>query len=140
MSMTSLALRYTIFAILATIANLAAQRLVLMAGDGDVIFALAVLSGTAVGLVLKFVLDKHWIFLDRSKGIGVQSRQFGLYTLMGVATTAIFWGFETAAWIAWGSELLRELGAICGLAIGYVTKYYLDKRFVFGDAQMRVQP
>jgi putative flippase GtrA len=133
--MISLAFRYVLFAILATVANLAAQRLVLMAGDGAPIFALAVITGTAIGLLLKFVLDKHWIFFDRSTGI----RQFGLYTLMGGATTAIFWGFETAAWLVWGTEQMRETGAICGLAVGYAAKYYLDKQFVFGKPQMEAQ-
>jgi hypothetical protein len=32
---------------------------------------------------------------------------------------------------------MRELGAVIGLAIGYVVKYNLDRRFVFTDAQLR---
>ncbi|MEL7013152.1 MAG: GtrA family protein, partial [Pseudomonadota bacterium] len=31
----------------------------------------------------------------------------------------------------WRTDLMRELGAVIGLTIGYVTKYQLDKRFVF---------
>ena len=42
---------------------------------------------------------------------------------MGLATTVIFWGFET--------KEMRYLGGIIGLAIGYLTKYHLDKRYVF---------
>ena len=55
---------------------------------------------------------------------------------MGVATTAIFWGMEYTFWTIWQTDLMRETGAIIGLAIGYVTKYQLDKRFVFTDSAL----
>ena len=52
---------------------------------------------------------------------------------MGVFTTLIFWGTEIA-FDAMGDEpWLRYLGAVIGLSIGYVTKYYLDRRFVFRE-------
>jgi putative flippase GtrA len=50
---------------------------------------------------------------------------------MGVVTTAIFWVAETAFWLTWGTDLAREAGAVIGLSIGYVTKYLLDRRYVF---------
>ncbi|MEP3344954.1 MAG: GtrA family protein [Litoreibacter sp.] len=126
--MTSLVLRYGIFAVLATFANLATQR-VLLAGFGGL--AVAIFFGTLVGLVVKYILDKRWIFHDTSSGVANHGKRFGLYSLMGVATTLIFWGFEYGFWSIWGTDLMRELGAIIGLAIGYVTKYNLDRRFVF---------
>jgi putative flippase GtrA len=48
-----------------------------------------------------------------------------------VITTLIFWGTETLFWLTWGTDLMRETGAVIGLAVGYVIKYNLDKRFVF---------
>ena len=57
MTRSTLVLRYTAFAILATFANLGVQRIILMTGDGAVIFALAMVAGTAAGLVLKYILD-----------------------------------------------------------------------------------
>lgn len=131
MSLRTLVLRYTAFAILATIANLGAQRLVLMAGEGALVFAAAVFTGTLVGLVVKYVLDKRWIFQDMSTGVKAHGQRFSLYTLMGVVTTAIFWGTETAFWLIWQTDAMRELGAILGLSVGYVIKYHLDRRFVF---------
>ncbi|PJE29168.1 Putative flippase GtrA (transmembrane translocase of bactoprenol-linked glucose) [Pseudooceanicola antarcticus] len=128
-----LAALYTAFAVLAILANLAAQRLVL-ALLGDAGFALAVLVGTGVGLVLKYLLDKRWIFEDRETGARAHSRKFGLYTAMGLVTTAIFWGFETLAWMTWQTDFAREAGAVLGLAIGYVVKYRLDRRFTFRTA------
>ncbi|MBR9765265.1 MAG: GtrA family protein [Rhodobacteraceae bacterium] len=130
-----LAALYTAFAVLATLANLAAQRVVLaLLGDSGAGFALAVLTGTGVGLVLKYLLDKRWIFDDRETGARAHSRKFGLYTAMGLVTTAIFWGVETAAWLTWHTDAAREAGAVLGLAIGYVVKYHLDRRFTFRTA------
>lgn len=138
MKKTTVIIRYTAFAAAATLANLAAQRVVLAIDDGPWGFAVAVFAGTLVGLVLKYMLDKRWIFQDRATGLVAHGRKFGLYTAMGVATTAIFWGTETAFWIVWGTDLARETGAVLGLAVGYVVKYRLDRRYVFTDATLGV--
>lgn len=129
-----LALLYVGFAIVATACNLLSQRLVMAVDDSAIGFIAALVIGTGVGLVVKYLLDKRWIFADTSQGLANHSRKFSLYALMGVFTTAIFWGTETAAWLIWNSHLAREAGALVGLAIGYVVKYHLDKRFVFARA------
>ncbi|MEJ6389181.1 GtrA family protein [Gymnodinialimonas sp. 2307UL20-7] len=134
MSRTTLVVRYTAFAIVAVIVNLAVQRLVLIGGGNALWFTLALGAGTLAGLMVKYVLDKRWIFFDRTAGAAAQGKQFGLYSLMGVVTTVIFWATETAFWLIWGTEFARETGAIIGLTIGYVTKYQLDRRFVFREA------
>ena len=33
----------------------------------------------------------------------------------------------------WKTDLMREVGAVLGLAVGYVIKYTLDRRFVFRE-------
>ena len=129
MSLPVLILRYGAFAVLAVLVNLAVQRGVLALSFG--LFA-ALVAGTAAGLVVKYLLDKIWIFGDAETGLAAHGRKFSLYTLMGVATTAIFWGAESLAWAIWQSDAAREAGAVLGLAIGYVVKYRLDRRFVFG--------
>lgn len=136
MTLQTLVLRYAFFAVLATLANLATQRGVLWLGDSGTVFALAVAAGTIVGLVLKYILDKRWIFGDMSVGVKAHSKRFSLYTAMGLVTTAIFWGMETAFWLAWQTDPMRELGAVLGLSIGYVVKYNLDRRFVFTDTKL----
>lgn len=136
MTLQTLILRYTFFAILATLANLATQRLVLSSGDGAAQFAIAVGAGTLVGLVLKYMLDKRWIFHDLSTGIKAHSQKFSRYTVVGILTTAIFWGTETIFWLIWEADIMREIGALIGLSIGYVIKYNLDRRFVFPDARL----
>lgn len=136
MSLGQLVLRYSAFAVVATVMNLGTQRISLAAYDGAFALAVAIFFGTGVGLVVKYLLDKYFIFADLRGGAATHGKQFGLYTLMGVATTAIFWGMEYGFWAIWQTDLMRELGAVIGLAIGYVTKYQLDKRFVFTDSAL----
>lgn len=136
MTLQTLVLRYAFFAVFATLANLATQRGLLWFGDSGAVFGLAVAAGTIVGLVLKYILDKRWIFGDMSEGVKGHSKRFSLYTAMGLVTTAIFWGMETAFWLVWQIDAMRELGAVLGLSIGYVVKYNLDRRFVFTDTEL----
>lgn len=134
MSVAWLILRYAFFAAIATVANLALQRLVMGAAPTTFGYIAGVVLGTAVGLAVKFVLDKYYIFSDRSLEWGRTSRSFMLYSAMGIVTTLLFWAVETGFWMYWRTETMREAGAVLGLAIGYVVKYCLDRRFVFADA------
>lgn len=128
-----LAILYTVFAVIATLANLGVQRLILSDSAGPVRFVAALFSGTLIGLLVKYFLDKRWIFHDLRQGLRHHGQKFTLYTAMGLITTVIFWGMESGFWLIWRTEGMRELGAVIGLAIGYVVKYRLDRRFVFGD-------
>lgn len=124
------AVRYIGFAILASLLNLLSQRALLMLYGGA--YAVALVVGTAVGLMVKFVLDKFWIFDDRGAiTLADHGRQFGIYTLSGAGTTAIFWGMELLAWTIFHTHALVLAGGAIGLAIGYGVKYWLDRRFVF---------
>jgi putative flippase GtrA len=134
----TLVARYSAFAALATGANLITQRAILQAGDTTWIFLLAMAAGTLVGLALKFVLDKRWIFRDRESGLKANGRKFSLYTVAGGVTTLIFWGMESAFWMIGRTDAMRETGAVIGLAIGYFVKYNLDKRYVFSNPLLRV--
>lgn len=138
MTLRALALKYAAFAVIATIANLGVQRLVLTQGSGGLTFALAVGAGTLMGLVIKYILDKRWIFYDLDTGLKAHRQKFSLYTAMGLITTAIFWGTETAFWLIWHTDFMRELGAVIGLSIGYIVKYNLDRRFVFANSRLEV--
>ncbi len=126
-----LAISYTIFAIIATIANIGAQDIVVRNYSGAFDIVISVLAGTAVGLVVKYVLDKRYIFNFQARNAIHDSQTFALYTLMGLVTTAIFWGFEFGCQHVFQSKEYRYLGGVIGLAIGYVAKYHLDKRYVF---------
>lgn len=136
MTPSTLVFRYVVFAILATFVNLIIQRFVLWFGDGSVIFLVALAAGTAMGLLVKYFLDKYWIFEDLSVGAIEATKKLSRYTLMGIFTTAIFWGTETLFWLIWRTDLMREIGAIIGLNVGYFVKYHLDRRYVFTNSKL----
>lgn len=116
---------------IATAANIGAQDLTIRLYAGAYAVQLSVAVGTGVGLIVKYVLDKRYIFRFRARNVAHDSWAFVLYTVMGLATTVIFWGFEFGFNAVFQTKEMRYLGGIIGLAIGYLTKYHLDKRFVF---------
>ncbi|UGQ45494.1 GtrA family protein [Massilia endophytica] len=126
-----LALTYLLLALIATLVNIGLQDITLQLYAGAFQVAASVLVGTAGGLLVKYALDKRYIFRFRADNLGHDSRVFALYTAAGLVTTAIFWGFEFGFDHLFGSKQARYAGAILGLGIGYLCKYQLDKRFVF---------
>jgi len=122
---------YAALALIATIANIGAQDLVIRVYNGAFSILLSMVVGTGVGLVVKYILDKRYIFRFRARNIKHDGQTFALYTLMGLATTVIFWGFEFGFNQLYETKEMRYLGGVIGLAIGYVAKYHLDKRYVF---------
>ncbi len=131
-SPAAIAWRYSAFAAVAAGVNLATQWIALGVYGGPWSLPLAMAFGTGGALVTKYILDKYWIFDDRSTGVAMHMRKFFLYTCMGIGTTAIFWATELLFdWFSPGGSL-RFVGAAIGLVIGYVTKYHLDRRYVFG--------
>ena len=126
-----LAIVYAIIALIATAANLLAQVLAVRVWSGPWQIEVSVLVGTAVGLVLKYLLDKAFIFRFKAENAAHDLLTFILYTGMGVVTTLVFWGFEFAFYRVFEDKSLRYLGGLIGLGLGYWAKYHLDKRFVF---------
>lgn len=126
-----LAVTYTVFAIIATIANIAAQDITVHTYIGMYSIILSVIAGTAVGLVIKYILDKRYIFRFQTRNISHNNKVFVLYALMGIVTTMIFWFFEFGFNHLFQTKEMRYFGGVIGLAIGYIVKYQLDKRFVF---------
>ena len=132
MTRTRLAALYVFFAATSTAANIAAQWLTSrLAGGFHHEIYLSIAVGTLIGLAVKYVLDKRWIFRYVSRSTSHDAKLFVLYTAMGGITTVVFWGTELAFQWAFGSESMRYVGAVVGLAVGYVIKYQLDRRFVF---------
>jgi putative flippase GtrA len=126
-----IAFRYIIFAIVSTVVNLFFQYISLALYVGFLDLYLAMFVGTLAGLVLKYILDKKYIFYHKPKNKKDDGKKFLLYSLMGVFTTFIFWGFEIGFDFFFNSEIAKYIGAVVGLSIGYVVKYFLDKKFVF---------
>jgi len=128
---TTLVVIYTLFVVIATAVNIGSQDLFIRAYNGPLAIAGSLVVGTVAGLVVKYVLDKRYIFRFRARDVAHDGQTFALYTVMGFATTAIFWGFELGFHHIFLTKEMRYLGGVLGLAVGYLIKYQLDKRYVF---------
>ena len=133
---TNRILKYALAAVAATIANIGAQWLIvsLLGNTAYVVYA-SVLIGTAVGLVAKFLMDKFLIFRDSAAGRQAVT-QVSLYLATGIFTTIVFWVIELAFHYAYQTDLMRYVGGVLGLAVGYTLKYMLDSRFVFREQKL----
>lgn len=123
-------LRYIIFAIISIAINLLAQYFVLIFAD---VLYIAMLFGTFLGLITKYLLDKKFIFYYKSKNKIDDGKKFFMYSFFGIFTTLVFWGFEISFDAVFKSDLAKYVGALLGLVIGYILKYFLDKNFVFKE-------
>lgn len=131
MDSIKLALLYTAFAMVATFCNIIAQDISSYIYVGNFYIFISIFVGTGVGLIVKYILDKKYIFKYKTHNTKHDGKVFMLCTIMGIFTTIIFWGFEFGFHAAFGTKEMRYVGGIIGLMIGYICKYYLDKHFVF---------
>lgn len=122
---------YSLFAAVSTLANIGSQELSIRVYQGPLDVPVSVIVGTASGLILKYILDKRFIFGFKPSSRAHDQTTFLLYSLMGVFTTFIFWGFEFLFDWLFHTKDMRYLGGVIGLVIGYVSKYHLDRRYVF---------
>lgn len=131
------ALLYGLFALLSTAMNLGAQHVTVMLLVGRVADVLhpSLLCGTVAGFASKYLLDKRFVFCDRSDRHRDEARKLVFYGVFSVVTTVIFWGFELGFYQAFGTPESKDAGAVVGLAIGYAAKFVLDRRFTFTDPQ-----
>ncbi|MCX6138660.1 MAG: GtrA family protein [Ignavibacteriales bacterium] len=126
-----IAAKYLVFAGIASGCNLALQYGVFSMYGGMYALYFAMAAGTGAGLVIKFVLDKFFIFYDTSRKPSEVSFTFVLYSLTGIGTTVLFWCIEIGFDAAFRTPGAKYAGAAVGLSLGYWIKYHLDKRMVF---------
>lgn len=126
-----IAIKYTLFALFSTAFNLLFQYLSFLVYTDIASLYVAMLAGTIAGLFCKYILDKKFIFYHKPKSKVDDAKKFIRYTIMGIFTTFIFWGTEIGFDMYFEEENAKYAGASIGLSIGYIIKYFLDKRFVF---------
>ena len=134
LTVSALVARYASFAGIATAANVASQAASLSLYHGYGGLMVSVLAGTAIGFIVKYVLDKHLIFFDKRASATRELTKVVLYGVTAIVTTIVFWSAEFGFWIMWRTALAKYAGAVIGLGIGYMIKYLLDRRFVFVEA------
>ena len=126
-----LVIKYISFAIISIIFNLLFQYLILSFYIGFGSLYIAMFIGTLAGLLIKYILDKKFIFYYKVDSKKDNAKKFALYSLMGIFTTIIFWGTEILFDTFYEDSNAKYIGAIVGLSIGYIIKYFLDKKYVF---------
>lgn len=131
----TLVLRYAAFAACAIATNLLFQNAVLLTLDGWYVIYLAIAAGNASGLLLKFVLDKKWIFYDPETRVSANAGKFFIYSALGVLTTGVFWATELTFHYLFKTVFMTNVGAVLGLVAGYLLKYHLDKNFTFRKSE-----
>jgi putative flippase GtrA len=126
--------RYLVFALIGTSGNLSTQEIVIRILPMAPL-SISILAGTIAGFILKYVLDKHWVFRDAYGTHRDELRKISLYGAFSVFTTLIFWAFELSFFAIWHTEFAKYLGAAIGLMIGYTAKFLLDRTYVFKAQQ-----
>lgn len=133
----SIVVRYTAFALIAGALNLGVQVLIIsMLGTQALIVAL--LLGSAAGLLTKYVLDRRFVF-RHELGVPIRPMRevstFSRYTGTGVITTGIFWGCESTLYALTDDRALTLFGGAIGLIVGNWLKFHLDRRLTFVNRQ-----
>jgi putative flippase GtrA len=126
-----LVIKYGLFACIAIACNLFTQDAMLKIYKYDYLILISMIVGTVVGLVVKYILDKKYIFYYRTENLKGDFRTFIFYSAIGAFLTLIFWGFEMGFEYIFHDKNMRYVGAVIGLVIGYILKYQLDKKYVF---------
>ena len=88
-------------------------------------------SIVAVGItyIIKFFLDKYLVFKKTSETIKETSQEFFKYFGFAILTTIENIGIQFIFTNVFNAPL--EVSIIVALSIGYVTKFFLDRKYVF---------
>ncbi|MBN1523327.1 MAG: GtrA family protein [Spirochaetales bacterium] len=132
-------IKYYLFAAIATISNLVLQFLCTRIGESvltvdlihrkDIIYISAWAVGTGLSSVLKYILDKVFIFKYQTDTLKKNLVTFFFYGIMSLVTTGIFFGIQS--YFEYILQISKYIGGFIGLGIGYTVKYFLDRKFVF---------
>ena len=88
-------------------------------------------SIAAVGItyIIKFFLDKYIVFKKSSLKMKETSQEFFKYFGFAILTTILNIGIQFILTNLFNAPL--EVSFVIALSIGYITKFFLDKKYVF---------
>ena len=87
----------------------------------------------AVGVtyIIKFILDKYFVFQSSNTDLKETGKQFGLYFLFAIFTTLENLGIQLILNLVVNWSL--NIRIIIALSCGYITKFILDRKFSFNS-------
>ena len=90
----------------------------------------------AVGItyLIKFFLDKFLVFKALSKKLKQTSKEFIKYFMFAILTTLENLGIQFVLTNLFGTIL--EISVFVALSIGYLTKFFLDRTYVFQNEML----
>ncbi len=96
-------------------------------------------SIVAVGItyIIKFFLDKYIVFKRSGTGTKQTSIEFTKYLGFAILTTIENIGIQFL--LSNFLNLPLEISFIIALSIGYLTKFFLDKRYVFNVSEEKIE-
>ncbi len=84
---------------------------------------------TGITYIIKFFLDKYLVFKKTSLKIKETSEEFSKYFGFAILTTIENIGIQFILTNVFNAPL--EVSVIIALSIGYVSKFFLDRKYVF---------
>ncbi len=91
--------------------------------------------GVGVSYIVKFILDKFIVFEKKSTDLKQTSKEFIKYFLFAIFTTVINIGGQYLLYKIFLWEYLTA--AIIPLAVGYIVKFLLDRKYVFPEKDVQ---
>lgn len=122
---------YLLFSLISIFINILIQYLSMFFYRGFLDVEISILLGTLVSVPFRYIVEKTYIFNFTSINLKQDSQIFVLYLYYSIITTLIFWSIEYCFYILFSTNLMRYVGGILGLSIGFFLKYQLDKKYVF---------
>ena len=113
------------FALFAAPVNLIGQHISLNYHEN---LFLAVIVGSALALVFKYILDSSIVFDGKTR---ISLNNFFIYAFIGACITPIVWIVEVSFLNIFGTVFMRDIGALLGISLAYLIKYEMVKRYVF---------
>jgi hypothetical protein len=123
-------IRYVAFAIVSGLTNIAAQEVFVQAIPLAPVMA-SILSGTILGFMVRYLVEKRWVRLDEHRGHVAEARKIGLYGIFGAATTALFWVTELCFCYFLHTAEAKYIGAAIGRFLGNWIGCHRSNRYVF---------
>jgi putative flippase GtrA len=83
------------------------------------------------GFVVKYILDKFYVFKDAIATKKEEYQKALLYGMMSIITTALYMSISWGFYFLVSPSSAKTTGALIGLLTGYTLKFFLDKKYVF---------